>query len=312
MKLPGFIRENVSLRKLTTFGIGGPARWLAEPGDFFELRQALAYAGETGAKVKILGGGSNLLAADSGVDAMVIRMSRHGEFGQLSQAADNPLAWRCGSAVLLASLIGETSGRGVAGLETLAGIPGSVGGAARMNCGSGDGCIGDVIAKAAVCDFSGNRLELGASELAFSYRQSGLGKFIAVAFELRFPKLESPESIARRLTKCRTRKKASQPLNLASAGCFFKNPADRPAAGALIDSAGCKGMSVGDAEVSTLHGNFIVNRGSATCADVVALAGRVRKAVSECHGVRLAPEVAMWGNESEFAGLREENRHVAD
>lgn len=303
MTPPSRVRERVPLAGLTTFGIGGPARYLAEPRTRGELASCLAFAHRSGLPVLVLGGGSNLLVADAGVEALVLRLSAEGEFGMLEQRADDPLSWRVGAAAPLPALVAATAERGVAGLESLAGIPGTAGGAAAMNCGGGEGGFGTWIEEAEVYDSAGTPHILRPPELRFFYRGSTLGGSLAAVFAMRFPGREDAAALLARLREHRERKRETQPLSLPSAGCVFKNPPGH-SAGLLLDRAGCKDMREGDAGVSSRHANFIVNLGKAGSRDVAALAGRMRKAVAESAGIVLEPEIILWGDEPAFAALK--------
>ncbi len=305
MTLPPWVREHVPLAGITTFGIGGPARWLAEPATRRELADALALARELAAPVRMLGGGSNLLVADAGVSAMVVRLSSAGEFGEMGVDPSQPLSWRVGAAVGLQALVGAAARDGVAGLEPLAGIPGTVGGAAAMNAGGAEFGIGRFIAAAEVAGPDGEGRVMVPPELSFGYRKSPLAGLVAVELTFRFSEREDPGILVDRLREYRERKRASQPLAVPSAGCMFRNPPG-DSAGALLDKAGCKGMREGGAEVSSIHANFIVNRGDATARDVATLAGRMRGAVFAKFGIRLEPEIALWGDEPAFVGLQGE------
>lgn len=302
MKPPAIIRENVSLAGMTTFGIGGPARWLAEPSTREELEEVLVFAKDVGCRVKILGGGSNLLVADSGVDALVVRLSHAGEFGAMNASPERPLEWSVGAAVPLQALVSATARSGVAGIEALAGIPGSVGGAAAMNAGSASGGIGRFVVGAEVFDMAGGFRSLTPPELGFRYRGSALGGYAALSFLFRFGGRDEPEKVLSVMHEHRERKKAGQPLGIPSAGCVFKNPPS-DSAGSLLDRSGCKGMTEGGAEVSGIHANFIVNRGEATSRDIVKLALRMRDAVLGNTGIRLEPEIVLWGREPAFEEL---------
>ena len=302
MTLPRFIQANASMAGLTTFGIGGPARWLARPTTVEELVEALELTREWNVPVCVVGGGSNLLVADSGIEAMVIKLAPGGDFSELSREADDPLAWRVGAAVGLPALLGAAIREGAAGLEGMAGVPGSVGGAVAMNAGGAELGIGRLVREAEVFDLSGARHQVTPPELSFSYRNSSLRGMVATRFRFRFERLEDPETLRERMREYRERKKAGQPLAIPSAGCVFKNPLG-DSAGSLLDKAGCKGMEEGGAVVSALHANFIVNQGHATARDVATLALRMREAVVAAFGIRLEPEVALWGEEPVFSSL---------
>ena len=302
MRLPPFIRENVSLAGLTTFRIGGPARWLAEPATREELSLALQFANENGVPVIALGGGSNILAADPGVEAMIVKLEGPGEFARLEQDRENPLVWRAGAAVRLPVMLKRTIEAGIAGLEPLAGIPGRLGGAVAMNAGAVDKGIGSYVAWTVAVEQDGSEIRMTNSELGFNYRGSNLVGSIAVEFAFEFQERAEPVELERRVNEFLSQKKATQPLELPSAGCIFKNPSEAPA-GLLIDQAGCKGWREGNAEVSRVHANFIVNHGGATAKDVALLASRLRDAVRDRHGVDMELEIVLCGNQPEFEML---------
>lgn len=300
--VPAFIQPDISLAPVTSFGIGGPARWLAKPGNRDELAETVAFAKQRELPILVLGGGSNLLVADAGVEAVVVRLE--GEFSQISVARDDELIWRAGAAVPLALFLTTTAEAGVSGLEMLAGIPGRVGGAVAMNAGAWSGCIGEYVEEAEVYDFSSGEFRtLSSRELGFSYRRSAVGRFLALGFTFVFSGMAEPEAIFGRMREYRERKKASQPLGKPSAGCVFKNPAG-DSAGSLLDQAGCKGMREGAAEVSGLHANFIVNQGGAGSGDVARLAVRMREAVWRKFELELEPELILWGEDEVFSALR--------
>lgn len=303
MAIPAFIRENVPLAGLTTFGIGGSARWLAEPATRAELARSLEVGRQLGAQILILGGGSNLLVSDAGVDALVLKLAGNDEFGLMNPQAEASLIWRVGAAVPLPALVAAVAGQGISGLEMLAGIPGSVGGAVAMNCGGRDGSIGAFVMEAEVHSPQGEARILNRDELYFRYRSSNLAGALAVNFVMQFTNREETSAVLEKMRVHRESKIAGQPVTFPSAGCIFKNP-DGDSAGALLDRAGCKGMREGGAEVSSLHANFIVNRGGATSSEVAVLARRMREAVLGKFGVTLEPEIVLWGTEPAFIPLR--------
>ena len=302
MKSIACLRENAPLAGLTSLGIGGPARWLAEPAEAGELRDALAWAGDSGLEARVIGGGCNLLAADSGVAGLTIRLSPRSGFGAIEKLADRPLRWRVGAAVELPRLLGRMAENGAAGLEFLAGIPGALGGAAAMNAGGAEKGIGEFLAEAEFFRFDGKETILRGGDLAFGYREGPLRDGVAASFALQIPSVDDSDAIRTRMRRRLEEKRRSQPLEMASAGCVFRNPPG-VAAGILLDRAGCKGMREGGAEVSARHANFIVNAGGATARQVARLACRMRRAVLETGGPRLRPEIILWGEEPEFAEL---------
>lgn len=295
MPVPAFITENAPLAGLTTFRVGGAARYLARPANGEDVAAAFDFAARRSLPVLVLGGGSNLLIADDGVEAVVLRLSAEGEFGAIE--AEAPGLWRVGAAAPLPALVAETIRRGRAGLESFAGIPGRAGGAAAMNAGSATIGIGTFVQEATVCSPDGARAVLDAAALGFSYRHSELrqGGRVALSFKMCFPDTAEPEALERAAREFRGKKRAAQPLDAPSAGCIFKNPPDARA-GALLDAAGCKGMTDGGARVSGLHANFIVNDGGATAAGIARLAARMRERVRNACGVRLETEIITWGN----------------
>ncbi len=309
MDIPECIRENVPLAGLTTFKIGGPARWFAAPANRAQVSAALAFARERGIPVLVMGGGSNLLVADAGVEALVIRLDAAGEFGSIQPErpgegeAPAGLAWRVGAAASLPELVSRLAREGVCGPEAFAGIPGRVGGAAAMNAGAAAGGFGQFVMAAEVADREGNIACLDREALNFSYRGSGLPGRLALSFELRFSELGDGKELTHRAKNFLDRKRSTQPLAFPSAGCVFKNPSGTASAGALLDWSGCKGLREGGAEVSTLHANFIINTGGATCRDVVGLLSRLREVVREKHGIILEPEIRLWGPAETFPGF---------
>ncbi|MCC8116019.1 MAG: UDP-N-acetylmuramate dehydrogenase [Planctomycetes bacterium] len=293
MALPGYIRENVTLAPFTSFGIGGPARWLAEPATRDDVRDAFALAREWGVRIYILGGGSNLLVADDGVDGMVVRLAASGLFGRV-EAREDGLSWSIGSAAPLAAFVRETVGAGVRGLESLAGIPGTVGGAVTMNSGAAGGGIGRFVTGADIVRFDGTAEFLGRDGLAFDYRTSAISEMLALRFDFAFTDRDDPFVLRDSVRRHRERKRASQPLTIPSAGCVFKNPPG-DSAGSLLDEAGGKGRRDNDAVVSRVHANFVVNQANATAMDVFRLVVRMRELVWRRTGIVLEPEIRLWG-----------------
>ncbi len=298
MATPRYIRENVRLAPFTSFGIGGPARWFAEPATGEEVREVFALSREWGVQPYILGGGSNLLVADEGVDGMVVRLAPGGEFGRVAGREDR-LSWSVGSAAPLAAFVRETVGAGVRGIETLAGIPGTVGGAVTMNSGAAAGGIGRYVTAAEVVRFDGSTETLGRDVLRFDYRTSAIADMLALRFDFSFTDRDDPFTLRDSVRRHQERKRASQPLTIPSAGCVFKNPAG-DSAGSLLDEAGCKGMREGDAVVSRVHANFVVNQSNATAADVFRLVVRMRETVWRRTGIVLEPEIRLWGFREDF------------
>ncbi len=287
------------LARHTTYGIGGPAEVLACPRDVGEAERLLAWAGEAGVPTHLLGRGSNLLVADSGVRGLVLK-TRSG-LGDLRRpdGCDVPTV-EVEAGLALSSLLGYCLSRGLRGLEYLAGIPGTVGGAVAMNAGVYDCTIGALVHGVRAFDFQSRRaVDLTRAECGFAYRRSifledGGPAVLAARLTL---SAGDPETIAE-IMRARVRfRQNNHPWRMPSAGSVFRNP-DGISAGRLIEAAGMKGRRVGGAQVSALHGNFIVNVGGATSRDILALIEEVRHAVSARFGVDLELELRTWGEDA--------------
>ena len=283
------VRRQVELGPLTTLGVGGPAPWVIEPRGRDELALAVAELARAGLPYRLLGGGSNLLVADEGVDEVVILMRR---LTGLRRPGDGATL-RVEAGLPLARLVSLCQRWGLAGAECLIGIPGTVGGAVAGNAGGAHGAIGELLAAVTVVDADGRLREVPCAPAEFGYRRSPFrgATIVEAALALR---ADSPAAIRDRLRAIHAAKRASQPLAAASAGCMFRNP--RPqSSGRLIDQAGCKGLAVGRARVSERHANFFVNEGGAAARDVLALVERVRERVAAATGHELELEVEVWG-----------------
>ncbi len=282
------ITKSLLLSPLTTLRVGGPAD-VCVPRTADELRLALEWCAETATPWRVLGRGSNLLVSDDGVPGIVIHTAalRTLEFGDDGQVT-------AGAGVRTSVLLGRTRDRGLGGLECLVGYPATVGGVARMNAGGKWGCASAVIEKVRVVGAGGVLREMTAEQCRFGYRTSALADCVVAEVVFRLPKVDVAD-YRRRVDEIHREKAATQPLADHSAGCVFKNPAKDLGAGRLVDEAGLKGLRVGGAQVSTVHGNFIVNKGGASATDVHELIDRVREGVERRTGVRLQLEVEVWG-----------------
>jgi UDP-N-acetylmuramate dehydrogenase len=284
------IEQNASLAALTTMRVGGVARWLAKPNDVDQLSRVLQLAMSNDVSVRILGGGSNLLISDEPWDGIVICLPRTSFGACVIDDETNQL--KVGAALPLAALLKKAQQAGLAGLETLSGIPGSVAGAVYMNAGTAQEWIGSRVITVSVVTMSGEIKMLTDEELKFGYRHSNLDEMVITEIILRLDK-DEPSAIAERARLAVAEKAKHQPLGNHSAGCIFKNPPN-DSAGRLIDTAGCKGWHEGDAVVSDVHANFIVNSASASYADVMRLIERVQAQVFSVHQVELQLEVKVW------------------
>ena len=289
------VRREEPLATRTTLRVGGAARILAEPASEADLAAVLQCSNAVGAPVIMLGRGSNLLVPDSGVDAVVISLG-HPAWQRFVPEANGRV--RVGAGLRLKNLCGLASKAGLVGFEFLEGIPGNVGGALRMNAGAMGGWMFDVVEEVRVMARDGAVRTYRKAEMKVDYRHCAeLEAAIALEAILR-PARVAPgedEAIRRQIDAYRDKRHQSQPRE-PSAGCMFKNPPG-DSAGRLIDAAGLKGERVGGAEVSTVHANFIINRGGATSADVIALVRRVRERVQGASGVTLEPEVLLYGGD---------------
>jgi UDP-N-acetylmuramate dehydrogenase len=300
--LPGVVIEaEVPLAPFTTFKVGGPARWLIQPSDGALVAAALRVAQTHGVLVTVLGGGSNVLVSDRGVPGLVI----HPRGGVIHRLGDDLV--RADAAVTINGLVRWTITRGCAGLEAWAGTPGTVGGAIHGNAHWRSANIGDVVESVRLAGPDGTLRQVTADRLEFAYDTSRLQQtrevVIWAAFRVRPG--GGPEALRAAARESLAFRKHTQPLASPSAGCIFQNPQPGrdvvpdgipPSAGALVDRAGLKGTSVGGARVSETHGNFIVNDGTATAADIAALVDRCRDAVRERFGVHLREEIVRLGD----------------
>lgn len=287
------LKEEEPLANKTTLRVGGSARFYAEPGNLTDLRALIRAARLFGLKTFFLGRGSNLLVPDEGFDGLVIRFN--GTEWRRVEVMDGNRIWVAAGA-RLKEICGQAAKAGLSGFEFLEGIPGSVGGALRMNAGAMGSWMFDVVERVQYLDASGRFQDLPKEAFHFGYRKvEEISRGVALGAVLRSVETEPEDSIRGRMDSYSSSRKASQPRE-PSAGCIFKNP-EGNYAGRLIDQNGVKGMQVGAAEVSGIHGNFIINRGGATAADVIELVRRVRATILEKSGYTLEPEVLLMGKD---------------
>ena len=268
----------------TTFRIGGPVDIWAQPDDLDSLIETLNLCRQDNIRVLVVGNGSNLLVKDSGVKACIINLDRDA-FKNI-KIEDNIIT--VGSGFGISSLLNILSDKGLSGIEFLAGIPATVGGALAMNAG-GDKWISNCVEEVTVMDLRGGINVLTKNNIAFKYRNSGLEKYIVLSARFKLEKSDK-DSIRDNIKKYFYEKLKKQELDKPSAGCVFKNPKG-DSAGRLIDASGFKGKNVSGAFISTKHANFIINSGNATCDDVLKLMDVVKDKVKKDHGVELEPEI---------------------
>ncbi len=291
-KASKLLREE-SLAPKTTLRVGGPARLYCEPANEEDLQALLSLAAQKGVPVLVLGRGSNLIVPDEGVEGLVVSLAQK-HWSGFELLADGRV--RVGAGLRLKNLCGLAAATGLSGFEFLEGIPGSVGGALRMNAGAMGGWIFDIVDEVTMMTANGEVRTLAGTSMGVAYRScAGLTDAIALGAVLRPMARSDAEAVGRQIDVYRRKRHESQPRE-PSAGCIFKNPPGA-SAGRLIEESGLKGTRVGAAEVSRVHANFVVNLGGATSADVLELIRRVRAEVRHAKGVDLEPEVLLYGKE---------------
>ncbi|MBW8782484.1 MAG: UDP-N-acetylmuramate dehydrogenase [Verrucomicrobia bacterium] len=285
------IKREESLAKKTTIGVGGAARIYAEPASVTDLQALVRTAKTLALPVIVLGRGSNLIVPDEGVDAVVISLRQPA--WEIFEPRPGGRVW-ASAGLRLKNLCGLAAKAGLVGFEFLEGIPGNVGGALRMNAGAMGGWMFDVVEEVQVMTFDGEIRTLQKADMHVDYRHCAeLHEAIALGALLRPASQAEAGDISRQIDAYKDKRHKSQPRE-PSAGCIFKNPPG-DSAGRLIDASGLKGERVGDAEVSPVHANFIINRGQASATDIIELVRRVRARVEQSQGVKLEPEVLLYG-----------------
>ena len=286
----GTFLDNEPMTKHTSYGIGGPARAYITPADQEDLATILRFAQENNIPIFFAGSGSNLLVADEGFDGIVITLGK--TFTRLSIEGSRIEAE---VGVMLGKMVKETTKRNLTGLESMIGVPGTLGGALVMNAGAFGGEISNCLDTINVMTMNGTSKTYKQSEIDFSYRHSTFPTdeiLVSAAFTL---KEKLAEEIQSQRAQASQGRKDTQPLRFRSAGSVFKNPKPDLAAGYLIDQAGLKGTRQGDAEISPKHANFFVNHGQAKAADVVTLIRLAKKTVQEKFDVNLELEIKTLG-----------------
>lgn len=278
------------LEDLTTFRIGGPARYFFSPGDLEVLADLLAVLQTQGIPTWFLGRGSNLLIDDEGVDGAVVSLGALEGIQEVSGRAEE---LDVGAGVPLPALVKKTIGLGLGGLEGCVGIPASVGGALHQNAGGTRGSFGDVVVSATVVTPQGGVETRLVSDLGLGYRTSSLGGAAVYSVRIRLDK-EDPQALRSRAISLLEYRKATQPLQDHTPGCIFMNPPGGRSAGRLLDDAGMKGKRRGRACISEKHANFVVNMGGARASEVRDLIQEARDRVLNLFGVFLAQEIEDW------------------
>ena len=286
--LEPIVAEDAPLAPLTWYRLGGPARWLIRPRSIEELQEAARRCREANIPIYVLGLGANLLISDEGVDGAVFRLD--GDAWRDVNFDRNTV--EVGAGMDMQKLVLRSVRQGLAGIESLAGIPGTVGGGIRMNAGGKFGDIGAVVQSVKVMDAEGTIFDRERDELVFEYRHTNIAAPFILSAKLELDE-EDPQPIMRRTKEIWMFKRNTQPLNTKNAGCIFKNPPGF-SAGALIDQAGLKGMRVGAAEVSAKHANFIIAHPGCRAIDVLKLINIIREKVYERNDLALESEIQIW------------------
>ena len=289
---------NESLKKHTTYGIGGPADLMIFPKSKQDLIKVIEIINENKIQLTILGSGSNVLVSDNGIRGAVISLKNS---LKKIEVDDNILYAECGT--MLGKIVKHAVKNNLIGLENLNGVPGTLGGALIMNAGAWGGEISENLIHVEVINSKSEIQKIQKKDLNFSYRQSSFNKddiLLSAKFNL---KKADKDIINENFIEAQSGRKKSQPLNKRSAGSLFKNPKNN-SAGKLLDEAGLKGFSIGDAKISEKHANFFINEGNATSKDMLMLIKKAHKEVKDKFNVNLSLEVKLMGfNEEEIEGL---------
>jgi UDP-N-acetylenolpyruvoylglucosamine reductase len=292
-ELPDGVIPDFPLARLTTVRTGGPADLFARPGTVAALQELLAWADGEDLQVGVVGSGSNLLIADAGVRGLVLKLDQ-----ELTQIELDGTRINCGGGARLPAVSAQAARAGLRGIEFGVNIPGTVGGAVRMNANAYGGELARALDWVDVVSASGAERRT-PDQLGFAYRRSALGAGEVVARAAFALERAAADEVKATLADMRSRRRAAQPSGIKTFGSTFKNPDDPRAegrsAGQLLEAAGCRGLRIGGASFSAKHANFVVNHGQASTADVIALMAEGRRRVQERFGVTLVPEVQTLG-----------------
>jgi UDP-N-acetylmuramate dehydrogenase len=289
---PEGVERGFPLARLTTVRTGGAADWFARPAGEEGLCELLAWAAAEGLAVGIVGSGSNLLIADEGFRGLALKLA--GELARVEREGETLL---CGGGARLPSAAAKAAGWGLAGIEFGVNIPGTVGGAVRMNANAYGGELARVLEWVDVCTSAGVERRPPGS-LEFAYRSSNLGPGEVVALACFRLEPDEPREVKARMSSMRERRHEAQPSGIKTFGSTFKNPTGERTAGQLLEAAGCRGLQAGGARFSPKHANFVENAGGASTAEVLELMAEGRRRVHERFGVVLEPEVQILGEVS--------------
>ncbi|MEE9370434.1 MAG: UDP-N-acetylmuramate dehydrogenase, partial [Sedimentisphaerales bacterium] len=286
--LEEIVETDYPLAKHTWYGLGGPADYFIRPETVEQLEEAARRCNENNIPIYVMGFGSNLLIKDNGLRAAVIKLETE-QFTQTQFDGEQLTAW---AGAELGKLVLTCVQKGLSGIEALIGIPGSIGGAVKMNAGGNFGDIGAVVETVTLMDTKGNVFEKSKPELVFDYRRTNIAAKFVLNAQLKLV-TGDPEQIMRTVKEMWIYKKNTQPLNTKNTGCIFKNPRG-VSAGALIDRAGLKGLQIGGATVSEKHANFIIAEKGCQSRDVIRLIDAIKQRVKEKFDIELELEIEIW------------------
>jgi UDP-N-acetylmuramate dehydrogenase len=286
--LEQIVETNYPLARRTWFGLGGAADYFLTPKTIEQLKDVVQRCNENNIPIRVMGFGSNLLISDDGLRAAVIKLEDH-EFSQIDFNGEQLTAW---AGAELSRLVLTCVKKGLSGIEALTGIPGSLGGAVKMNAGGNFGDIGTAVETVTLMDIQGKIFEKSKPELMFDYRHTNITAKFVLSANIQLSSAD-PEQIMRTVKEIWMLKKNNQPLNTKNSGCIFKNPTGQ-SAGALIDRAGLKGLQIGGAVVSEKHANFIIAEKGCKSRDVMRLIDAIKQRVKEQFDIDLDLEIEIW------------------
>jgi UDP-N-acetylmuramate dehydrogenase len=286
--LEEIVETDYPLAKRTWYGLGGSADYFIRPKTVKQLKEVVRRCTKNNIRIYAMGFGSNLLISDEGLRGAVIKLEAE-QFTQIEFDGEEVTAW---AGAELSKLVLTCVEKGLSGIEALTGIPGSVGGAVKMNAGGNFGDFGSAVETVTLMDSDGNVFEKSKPELVFDYRRTNITAKFILSARLKLNESDS-EQIMRTVKEIWIYKKNNQPLNTKNSGCIFRNP-QGGSAGALIDRAGLKGLRIGGAVVSEKHANFIIAEKECTSSDVMKLIESIKQKVKEQFDVELELEVEIW------------------
>ncbi|MHC4913018.1 MAG: UDP-N-acetylmuramate dehydrogenase [Planctomycetota bacterium] len=286
--LERIVKTDYPLAKQSWYGLGGPADYFIRPETVEQLKEVVQRCNENKVRIYVLGFGSNLLISDEGVRGAVVKLEAE-EFSETQFDGEQVTAW---AGAELSKLVLTCVEKGLSGIEALTGIPGSVGGAVKMNAGGNFGDIGAAVETVTLMDKGGDIFEESKPELIFDYRQTNITAKFVLNAQLKLAESD-PEQIVRTVKEMWIYKKNNQPLNTRNCGCIFKNPRG-VSAGALIDRAGLKGLQIEGAAVSEKHANFIIAEKGCKSRDVMRLIEAIKERVKEQFDIELELEIEIW------------------